>query len=86
MSYNPFIGDSKEVLLAYKLQAKDALRGGNQTSAGVEPGVKHEFADKSDKELRQILMDIDAALFLLEPETYPNPEGQKRMKIFTQYS
>lgn len=60
-----------------------ALKGGSQTVAGMQPGVRHEFAEKSDKELRAIELEIMAALNVLDPDTYPNPA--KRMKISTVY-
>lgn len=85
MAVNRYIGYTKDELVERLKLVNDALDRGSQTGAGIEPSVKHDFAAKKDSELRQIVKDILYALFLLAPDTYPNPETQKRMKIRTNY-
>lgn len=74
---NRYILYSKEELIARLRAANDALDRGNQTVAGLEPGVRHEFATKSDAELRAIIRELLAALNLLAPDEFPNPAGQR---------
>lgn len=82
---NRYVGYTKTELEVRLRRANDALDRGNQTVAGLEPGVRHEFAEKSDEELRQIITEILTALNLIDPTTYPASSVQKRMKICTTY-
>lgn len=71
---NRYVGWTKQRLLARLDLVNDAIDRGNQTVAGLEPGVRHEFAEKTDSELRAIAQEILEALNLLDPTAYPNPE------------
>ena len=88
MSFNRYpisLYTETDLVAKYRL-VNEVLDRGSQTSAGMEPGVKHEFAEKSDAELRAILKDIMQSLYLINPDKYPNPETQNRMKICTRYT
>lgn len=72
MSANRYAGRSKEWLVARLNLVNDAIDRGSQTVAGVEPGVRHEFAEKSEDELRGIAAELLHALHLLDSTNYPD--------------
>lgn len=79
------VGYTKEELLIRLKQANDARDFGNQTAVGMKPGVRHEFSDRSAAELDKTIMEIKEALFLLDPDTYPNPNDRpfQTIPVFT---
>lgn len=80
---NVFDGVSLEDLLAYRNRLRNRLINGSQTRVAVGAGLSDEFAEKTDTEIRRLLLEVNEALNALDPETYPLTA--KRMKIMTQY-
>ena len=80
---NVFDGVSQEDLLNYRARLRNRLINGSQTRVAVGAGLSDEFGEKTDDQLRRLLLECNEALHLIDPITYPLTA--KRMKICTQY-
>lgn len=81
-----YTGYSKEELLLKLRQANEALDRGSVKVVGMQPGVRHEFYEKTDTQLRQIIREIQKALWELDPDTYTNPDTAKVMRVRSDFS
>lgn len=85
---NIYEGKTVEWLLKARSELQDAIKiaAGSQTHAAIAPGMFHEFAELTQPELRVKLKEIRYALWCEDPDTYTNPETEKRMRVVTDYS
>lgn len=84
---NLFEGKTVEWLLERRSALQDALaRGaGSQTQVSIAPGMSDSFAAMTQEQLKEQLRAIRYALFCEDPNTYTNPDLDRRMKVTTQY-
>lgn len=84
---NLFEGKTVEWLLERRSALQDALaRGaGSQTQVGIAPGMSDSFTAMSQDQLKEQLRSIRYALFCEDPDNYPNPDLDRRMKVTTYY-
>jgi hypothetical protein len=85
MPRNMFPGLGESELLPKRALVSAALDGGSQTHVAIAPGIFHEFSRMSEAQLRRRLEEYDYALYLIDPERYPNPYTTKVMKVKTVY-
>ena len=84
---NIFEGKSVAWLLERRTALQDILAGdgGSQTHVGIAPGIFDEFDKLTEAQLIERLRRINYALYLEDPDTYPNPNTSKVMKVQTVY-
>lgn len=82
---NLFDGKTVEWLLARRSALQDALASGAgaQNHAAIAPGMFHEFADMSQKELKDQLLAVRYALWCEDPNNYADPRREKIMRVIT---
>lgn len=86
MARNIYPGKTISELLPIRERIMEARTGGSIVSVGISAGIRNDFAPMKRADLDIALLEVDYALFLLEPETYSNPYAGKTMKISTVYS
>jgi hypothetical protein len=76
---NYFVGKSVEWLIVRRDVLQDLLAGsgGSETHIAIEPGMYDEFRFLTEEQLQIRLERILYALNQLDPDTYPNPAGQR---------
>lgn len=84
---NIYEGKTVEWLLARRSALQDALASGSGAinHVALAPGMYHEFADLTPKQLKDQLRDVQYALWCEAPDIYTNPDTAKRMKVVTSY-
>lgn len=82
---NLFEGKTVEWLLQRRDVLQDALARatGAQTRVALAPGMHDEFADLSQKELKDQLMAVRYALFCADPDNYDDPRRERVMRVKT---
>jgi hypothetical protein len=82
---NPFITKGLDELELIFNRLTERIVSGSTTSLSIGPGLRDEFAEKSEQELRQLQRECYERMSQLDPKTYPPADAKKRMKIVTSY-
>lgn len=75
---NVFAGLGIKELLAHRERIRNRIIGGQRTAVALAPGMRDEYADKSESDLRRLFREVCAALYALDPETYEDPDVSER--------